>query len=329
MLSSSTDHHRLIETILEYRLQQKLDTSKTMEFTEEALKSRNLHAVEILAESYPHAVADVVQTENFDSSIILESSSLIFQIKDHLDPSIEKKMMQVLIPRLIKHSESLFHSIDRSKYPQRSRYTPGKKWNIEKTIENFLSSGQSNFDYSHVICEERKERKSSIFLLIDKSHSVIQYLKFIILSAVVFSLALEKQDMGIISFDTEPTTIKHINDKTISRSQIVKKLIQLSSGGKTDIHSALTNAQKELSTVISKKKTVILISDLLATSGMDFLPLLRTFEDVRIIITPRRQTLQLTKPLLGYLRRMNNVRLFLLPDNERLILQMLERVLYE
>jgi hypothetical protein len=285
--------------------------------------------VEILAESYPHTVADIVQSENFDSSIVLESSSLIFQIKDHLDPSIEKKMMHVLIPRIIKQSESLFHSIDRSQYPQQSQYVPGKKWNIEKTIENFLNSGENIFNYSHVICEERKARKSSIFLLIDKSHSVIQYLKFIILSSIVFSLALEKHDMGIVSFDTQPTIIKHINDKGISRSQIVKKLIQLSSGGKTDIHSALKNAREELSTVISTKKTVILISDLLATSGMDFLPILRTFNDVRIIITPRRQTLQLTKPLLGHLRRMKNVRLFLLPDNERLILKMLEKVLYD
>ena len=327
-LSPPTPHHNLIETILEYRLQQKLDTTKTIEFTEEALKSRNLHAVEILAESYPHIVADVLQMEKFNSNLVLESSSLIFQIKDHLDPSIRRKLMQTLIPRMIRHSESLFHAIDRSKYPIRLNYTPGRRWNIEKTIMRFLASGDSAFNYSHVVCEERKERKAAVFLLIDKSHSVIQHLRFIIISAIIFSLALEKKDMGIISFDTHPLTIKSMKDRRITSNQIVKKLIGLSSGGKTDIYSALVKAREELSTVIVRKKTLVLISDLLATSGRDFLPILRNFDDVRIIVTPRRQTLQLTKPLLGHLRRMNNVKLFLLPENERYILKMLEKVLY-
>ncbi|MHA2109021.1 MAG: vWA domain-containing protein [Candidatus Hodarchaeales archaeon] len=266
--------------------------------------------------------------DKFDSNLVLESSSLIFQIKDHLEPSIEKKLMKILIPRMIRHSESFFHTIDRSKYPLRIPYMPGRRWNIEKTIFKFLASGDATFNYSHVVCEERKERKSAVILLIDKSHSVIQHLKFIIISAIIFSLALEKKDMGIVGFDTQPIVIKSMKDKRISSSQIVKKLIKLSSGGKTDIHSALMKAQKELSTIITKKKTLVLISDLLATSGRDFLPVLRKFEDVRIIITPRRQTLQLTKPLLGHLRRMNNVKLFLLPENERLILNMLEKVLY-
>jgi len=229
---------------------------------------------------------------------------------------------------MIRHSESFFHSIDRSKYPLKFPYSPGKSWNIQKTLTNFLTSGDATFRYSHVVCEERKERKSAIILLIDKSHSVIQHLKFIIIAAIIFSLALEKKYMGIVGFDTQPIIIKSMKDKRTSRSEIVKKLINLSSGGKTDIHSALLRAQKELSTIITKKKTLILISDLLATSGRDFLPILRKFDDVRIIVTPRRQTLQLTKPLLGHLRRMNNVKLFLLPENERLIFRMLEKILY-
>ncbi|PWI48004.1 hypothetical protein CEE45_08880 [Candidatus Heimdallarchaeota archaeon B3_Heim] len=287
-----------------------------------------MHAVEILAESYPHVVADVIQMENFNSNLVLESSTLVFQIKDHLDPSIEKKLMRKLIPRMIKHSESLFHSIDRSRYPIRIPYMPGRKWNVEKTVTKFLVSGDKNLNYSHVVCEERKERKATVVLLIDKSHSVIQHLRFIIISAIIFSLALQNKDLGIISFDTRPSVIKSMKDRHDSSTRIVKKLIKLSSGGKTDIYSALLNAQKEFSTVISRKKTLVLISDLLATSGRDFLPILRKFNDVRIIVTPRRQTLQLTKPLLGHLRRMNNVKLFLLPENERLILNMLEKVLY-
>jgi len=100
------------------------------------------------------------------------------------------------------------------------------------------------------------------------------------------------------------------------------------SGGKTDSYSALVKAENEFLGEITRKKTLVMISDLLATSGGNFLSVLRQFDDVRIILTPGRQTLQLTKPLLGHLRRMRNVRLFILPYNERLMLQMLEKVLY-
>ena len=300
----------------------------TIEFMQNAIKTRNLHAIELLAEKFPHVVADVVQMEATASNIILESTNLIFQIKDFLEPKIEQKFMQVLIPRLIKHSETLFHSIDRSRYPVQIPYLPGRKWNIEKTIMKYLVSGDRKFSYSHVVCEERKERQRTAILLIDKSHSVVQHLQWIIITSILFSLALREKKIGIINFDVKPIVIKSLKDKSMTTAQIVEKLVSIRSGGKTDIFSALVKAKNEFSKEITRKKTLVMISDLLATSGGDFLSIIRQFDDVRIILTPRRQTLQLTKPLLGHLRRMKNVHLFILPHNERSILQMLERVIY-
>jgi uncharacterized protein with von Willebrand factor type A (vWA) domain len=318
----------LIETILEFRLQQKLDTSKTLEFTHDAIKSRNLRAIELLAETYPHVVADALQSDLFNSDFIIESTGLIFQIKDFLPPSLEKLYLERVIPRLISQSENIFHSFDRSKYPRRVTYSPGKNWNPQKSVMKFLLSGDSYFSYSHVVCEERKEKQTSVILLIDKSHSVIQYLQLIIISSILFSLALQNKNIGIISFDNQPTSIKKIKNNQMQMSKIVEKLVNIRSGGKTNIFTALKEVHKEFSKEISQKKILVMISDLLATSGQDFLPLLYQFEDVRIIITPRRQTLQLTKPLLGHLRRMKNVHLFFMPQNERSIHHMLERVLY-
>ena len=318
----------LVETILEYRLQQKLDTSKTLEFTHEAVKARNLRAIELLAETYPHVVANALQSEYSNSDFIIESTGLIFQIKDFLAPPLAKLYLERIIPRLISQSEDIFHSFDRSKYPIRKPYTPGRTWNPEKSVMKYLLSGDSYFSYSHVVCEEKKDKQTAVILLIDKSHSVIQYLQLIIISSIMFSLALQNKNIGIISFDTQPVLLKKIKNNEIQMSKIVEKLVNIRSGGKTDIFSALKKVQKEFSKEISQKKVLVMISDLLATSGYDFLPLLRQFEDVRIIVTPRRQTLQLTKPLLGYLRKMKNVNLFFMPQNERLIHHMLERVLY-
>jgi hypothetical protein len=319
---------KLVETILEFRLQQKLDTAKTLEFTHEAIKARNLRAIELLAETYPHVVADALQSELLESNFIIESTALIFQIKDFLDPSLAKLYLERIIPRLISQSENIFHSFDRSKYPIRIPYIPGRTWNPEKSVMKYLLSGDSFFSYSHVVCEEKKEKQNAVILLIDKSHSVIQYLQLIIISSIMFSLALQNKNIGIISFDTQPVIIKKMKDNKMQMSKIVEKLVNIRSGGKTDIFTALKEVHLEFSREIFKKKVLVMISDLLATSGYDFLPLLRQFEDVRIIVTPRRQTLQLTKPLLGHLRRMKNVHLFFMPPNERLIHHMLEKVLY-
>ncbi|MCK4849486.1 MAG: VWA domain-containing protein, partial [Candidatus Heimdallarchaeota archaeon] len=281
-----------------------------------------------LAETYPHVVADALQSEYLDCSLIIESTSLIFRIKDFLAPSLENFYLERIIPRLISQSENIFHSFDRSKYPIRVPYSPGRSWNPEKSVMKFLLSGDSYFSYSHVVCEERKEKQTSVILLIDKSHSVIQYLQLIIISSIMFSLALQNKNIGIISFDRQPVFIKKMKNNHTLMAKIVEKLVNIRSGGKTDIYTALKEVHKEFSKEISQKKILVMISDLLATSGYDFLPLLRQFEDVRIIVTPRKQTLQLTKPLLGHLRRMKNVNLFFMPQNERLIHHMLERVLY-
>ncbi|MCK4849546.1 MAG: hypothetical protein KAT16_10990, partial [Candidatus Heimdallarchaeota archaeon] len=116
--SSPTIHSvNLVETILEFRLQQKLDTSRTLEFTHDAIKARNLRAIELLAEVYPHVVADALQSEYLDSNFIIESTGLIFRIKNFLAPSLEKLYLERIIPRLISQSENIFHSFNRSTYP--------------------------------------------------------------------------------------------------------------------------------------------------------------------------------------------------------------------
>ena len=314
--------------ILEYRLQGKLKTENAINFTQLALKTGNLKAIEILAEEFPHTVADIIQVDFSHLNLILESTNLVFQLKDHFDEKFEKHLLQKLIPKLIKHSKELFQRIKRSKYPDSKPYVPGRRWNVYKSLEKYLASGDSYFSYNHVVCEEKFDNQPSILLLIDKSHSVIQHLHWIIITSIIFSLSLKNNKLGIICFDTTPINLKSINEEIKDENELVQKLVKISSGGKTDIFAVLTKAISEMNKQRSTKKIIVMISDLLPTSGNDFLPLLRRFEDVRIIVTPKRQTLQLTKPLLGHLRRMTNVKLFLMPQNERLIPKMLEKVLY-
>ncbi|MFX0181561.1 MAG: VWA domain-containing protein [Candidatus Hodarchaeota archaeon] len=319
----------LIERIYEYKLQNKLTTQSALELTQQAIQTKNLRGIEILAESYPRIVAEILQAEVTNFEFILESSTLIFQIKDFLDPQEKRMLLQKIIPKLLRQAERIYNTIDRSKYPEKTLYLPGKPWHLEKTIDNFILSGDPNFTYKHVICVKRKKRRKNIILLIDKSHSVLNHLKLIIITSILFTLSLDIKDIALIGFDSHPEVLKGFNDSQITSYQVLRKLVYIKSGGKTDIFAALDEAKKEFARQICTKKTLVIISDLLATSGNDFLPILKRLEDVRIILTPRRQTLQLTKPLLGYLRRFPNIRLYYMSSDERSIPSMLERVLYD
>ncbi|MHA2327592.1 MAG: VWA domain-containing protein, partial [Candidatus Hodarchaeales archaeon] len=208
-------------------------------------------------------------------------------------------------------------------------YHPSYPWNLESSISSFLNSGDPHFTYKHVVCTLRKNRKKSIVLLIDKSHSVLIYLNLIILTSILFSLIHNIDDIAIIGFDSRPEIMKGFVDLQVTTQDVVNRLINVRSGGKTDIYSALKLVEKEFSTRITPKKTLVMISDLLPTSGLDFIPSLERIKDVRIILTPRRQTLQLTAPILGKIRKFKNVKVFPMVSEERFIPTMLKRVLYD
>jgi hypothetical protein len=262
-------------------------------------------------------------------NLILESNSLFFQIKDFFTPEEKQLLLRKLIPKLFRHAERIYQSINRSKYPSKTPYTPGASWNLENTIVNFLLSGDTQFTYKHVICEKRQEKQRCIILLFDKSHSVLTYLKLIILTSILFGLSLNTRDIAIIGFDSHPEVIKGFFESQITTQDITTRLVNIRSGGKTNIFSALQAVKKEFSNQIGYKKTLVIISDLLATSGMDFLPVLTQMEDVRIILTPRRRTLQLTTPILGKLYKLPNIKLYLMTTDERSIPGLLEKVLYD
>lgn len=319
----------MLEKIFEYQLQNRLNIETAFNFAKQAVEAKNLRAIEILAENFPRTVVEALQIEFDNAEIVLESSSLFFQIKEYFSLKEKQNILQQLIPRLVQQAERMYHDLERSRYPTKIAYNPGSPWHLEKTVENFLLSGDTYFTYEHVICCKRKGKQRYIILLIDKSHSVLVYLKLIILTSILFSLTLNIKDIALIGFDTRPEVIKGFADAQTTTREVIDRLVNIRSGGKTNIFSALQTAKKEFSHQIGQKKTLVLISDLLATSGIDFLPILKRMEDVRIIVTPRRRTLQLTAPILGKLRRLSNIKLYLMTPDERSIPEMLEKVLYD
>ena len=193
-----------------------MNTETALNLAKQAAEAQNLQVIEILAKNYPRTVVEVLQSELNNSDFIIESSSLFFQIKNFLSPQEKQLLLQKLIPKLLRQAKRIFHAIDRTKYPKKIPYFPGRPWHLEKTISNFLLSGDNFFAYKHVVCSKREEKQKYVVLLIDKSHSVLIYLKLIILTAILFSLSLNIKDIALIGFDTRPEVIKGFVESQIT-----------------------------------------------------------------------------------------------------------------
>ncbi|MFW9780106.1 MAG: VWA domain-containing protein [Candidatus Heimdallarchaeota archaeon] len=292
------------------------------------MKQRNIPAIEVLSEVYPRTLVNLLPLDTDHLDLILESSSLVFQLRPYYSYEERQVLLRKLIPRLYRQAMRIFKEIDRNRYPETSPYSPGRPWNVEKTLENYLQSGDLYFTYKHVVSIRRLRRHYPVVLLIDKSHSVLQHLRLIILTSILFSLSTDLNNLAIIGFDSLPDILKGFRDSWMTPTEMIRRLIELASGGKTNIFLAVQAAMKELETQISSHKTLILMSDLLATSGKNFIPLLAKVKDVRIIITPRKHLFQLTKPIIGQLRRFGNIRLYYMPVEAQEIPLMLEKVLF-
>ncbi|MHA1329907.1 MAG: hypothetical protein ACTSR2_02410, partial [Candidatus Hodarchaeales archaeon] len=136
-----------IERIFELRAQQRLNSESAIDFTREAIKRKDIFVIELIAETHPKIVTEILEIDQSGLDLILESSSLIFQIKDYLKAEDRDLLLKKIVPKLMKHAERIYNLINRSRFPQKVPYSPGAQWDVEKTIENFLLSGDRNFTY--------------------------------------------------------------------------------------------------------------------------------------------------------------------------------------
>ena len=112
--------------------------------------------------------------------------------------------------------------------------------------------------------KEKKPRRVSIILLVDKSGSMTGKKIFATKKGAIELLKqLKKGDlMGLIAFDAIPYVIVELQPiENISDTDILNKLTRLSAGGGTDIFPAMKESFKRLSTSGSTVNHVILLSD--------------------------------------------------------------------
>ncbi len=263
------------------------DMAKIFELAEQAAENRNLDALRLIATNYPTLAAKIMNNMEI-SDIILDQLrgedliQLYSRTKKHLKYQLRKRMLDRLIPFITEQAKAIYQrgvSASVSKY---INYEPGLDWELEMTIEKMMSTGKLSPDYDSIVSKEPIKKKRSIVVCIDKSLSVLRLIHQIVLMASVLSLSVKKENFSIIAFDSESAILKHMNKYT-DPDELVELILNIESGGKTNLEDALKLALDQLKQSSSREKIVYMISDLERTIGGNPLPIIQNIEDLRVI----------------------------------------------
>jgi hypothetical protein len=211
-----------------------------------------------------------------------ELIQLYSRTKKHLNFEIRKKMLDKLIPFITEKAKMILQRGISSSLSRYVNYEPGDSWETEMTIEKMLSLGKLSPDYESIVVKEPAKRKRSIVICIDRSMSVLQLIHQIVLMASVLSLSVKRDNFAIIDFDSQAHILKSMTD-SIHSDSLVELILNIESGGKTNLEEALNLAIKQLKFSSSREKVIYLISDLERTIGKNPLPIMQRISDLRVI----------------------------------------------
>ncbi len=261
--------------------------ARIIELAERAAKESNLEGLRLIATNYPMIAAKILNKIELTDQMLdnLTGEDLIqlySRTKKHLNYNIRKKLLEKLIPFITEKAKTIFRRGISSSVSRYVNYQPGDSWEIEMTFEKMLSSGKLNPDYDSIVVKEPSKRKKSIVICIDKSLSVLQLIHQIVLMASVLSLSVKRDNFAIIEFDSEAQLLKPMS-KRIPPEELVELILNVESGGKTDLDKALQLATKQLKDSTSREKIIYIISDLERTIGKNPLPIIQRIPDLRIV----------------------------------------------
>jgi len=266
---------------------QREDISRIIELAEKAADEKNLEGLRLIATNYPLIVANILNKIEISDQILDQLSGedliqLYSRTKKSLDFKIRKQMLDKLIPFITEKAKIIYKRGISSAISRYVDYEPGDSWEVEMTLEKMLSMGKLTPDYESIVVKEPSKVKKSIVICIDKSLSVLQLIHQIVLVAAVLSLSVKKENFAIIDFDSEAHILKSMID-VLHPESIVELILNIESGGKTNLEEALALANKQLAQSTSRKKIIYLISDLERTTGKNPIPVINRITDLRIV----------------------------------------------
>ncbi|MFX1513545.1 MAG: hypothetical protein ACFFCQ_13250 [Promethearchaeota archaeon] len=292
----------------------------------------NINTLGEIAAQYPIVAANALnRLTQFDEDLVRDPISLgklFFRTRRYLSEEMKRLFLARLMPKLLEKAFEIHEKGLRTRTIRYVSYVPGKEWLIEQTIDNILRRGEQIPTYESIVCVERKESTRTIVLMIDKSHSVFQFMHQIILTAISLTFGVRRENYGVIIFDSIPLILKGVPEIQ-EANQILDVLLGIDSGGRTDLAAALEVGIKQLeNSPRIEKKIGILISDLEPTAGKNPIPIAEKFSDLRIISVPPTHVLNQFYPLKKEFKALNNVQFYDLDKNTNIV-DLVSKIIYD
>ncbi|KKL19834.1 hypothetical protein LCGC14_2461490, partial [marine sediment metagenome] len=250
-----------------------LDYKQIKELTYLAIKHKNLEALMGLLKVNVYAAASVLDTEEgvkFFAEKAKDSGEFMPEIYFFIRRPISEKYKSIFrrLARqsIIKLSLKITSKGIRGQFKRTVPfYQIGvPEFSLDETIQhNPLKIYNNNLDYQDIYGIERKRQKRKVILILDTSGSMYgRLLVNAALTTSVLAYNMEKEDFGIILFNSTAMILKKINQKKPIIS-IIDDILDSEAVGFTNIYLGLEKGLKELNKIreIKKNPFAILITD--------------------------------------------------------------------
>lgn len=159
----------------------------------------------------------------------------------------------------------------------------GGELDVEATIENIV--GKPYPEPADWIVRRRVDRRHQVVLMIDTSLSMSgENMAVAATAAAVLALKLRPEDLSVVVFEDKARTVTRL-DLADPAEEVVRRMLDQPVRGYTNIEAALELGAAELERGRNPRRSGLLITDGVVTSGGDPRPLAHRFPHLVVMLT--------------------------------------------
>lgn len=247
----------------------------------------------VIDNGYPSARGEISEDALKDATMAAEKAGLgwsvvrLFSILEkELSPEL-RDLMERRVARIIQYVASRIAG--KGIVPYTRRRIPfsfgAEEMDLEETLENCLGKRQP--EPSDIVMIGKKPKKRAVALMLDTSKSMtMEKIAVSVLAVATLAHILRNDYYSIMCFNSAPQVIKAMEEEA-DLEVLIPKLLELETGGTTNIRDALEMGAAELSSVRTNENIFerfgVLATDCWATSGGEPREVAHKFQKLNVV----------------------------------------------
>ena len=260
----------------------------------EAISGGDFRTLRAVAIEESRVMAEIIgETENYHRVLKAAESSptkwsaalFLFEARSLLSEEKRGLLKATLISLLIQLSSQISARGIRPTETFLTSFEPSlEEIEVEETIENAL--GKKKVEFEDIVMVGKRPKKRSFMLMLDISNSM-KYEKMLlaVLAVGVFALKLQGERYSIVTFSKDAEIIKPM-DWEMPVSALLDKMLDLKTGGTTNLRKGLEVGLDELSKNVAHEKLAVLVTDGWVTEGHDPLEVAEKYPKLHVLQVP-------------------------------------------